>query len=102
MKDKLSQYFESLTLEELFLIKGSPSVVYRSGKNKHPKLSVFCTKQSYDRHQGTFNSLLAEAEKRLVIDYLKEDYIIIQKQHSSLDDQLIKAVRGKNYIVEGD
>lgn len=113
MNDKLLTFINSLSLEDIYTIKLQPPILWKTGVHKK-KQSFFRCKEVYEKQQETFDQLL-EARRQellleefkllnpiLLINQLSSSHILIQRKHIPIDDQLIKAIRNKNYIVEGD
>jgi group I intron endonuclease len=76
-KTKLNNYMKSLTLEDIYEILSSPSLLYRTGKHRH-RLTIFSSKQSYERYEKAFFKNLHKIKIKLMIEELtKEGYTII-------------------------
>jgi hypothetical protein len=101
MQSKLKEYVKSLTIEDIFKIKDSPTILYR---HKNP-LSLFSTQQTFSKYKeelfslldSRFEELILESYKEKFLTQIKKDYILFFRKHTSLDEKLIEAVTSKGY-----
>ena len=75
-KQKLTTYFNTLTLPDIYKILESPTILYRTGKNRHP-LQIFSSKEAFDKYEIIFLKNLHKIKLKLMIKELtKEGYKI--------------------------
>ena len=101
LSKRIKEKINDFTLEDIYIIKDQPAVLYKTGIHKK-RQSMFRCKEVYLEFAEALELALEKRRKQLMVEELRNQYIIIQRQHTSTDDQLIKAIRNKNYIVEGD